>query len=62
MNRYKYAVSCIKISKFKQAEKALLGVQPGRQTKNLDAVPNGSFGLYLLGVIAEKNQKGVEAR
>jgi hypothetical protein len=25
MNKYKYAVSCIKISKFKEAEKALLG-------------------------------------
>lgn len=52
INRYKYAVSCVKISKFKEAEKALLGSEPGRQTKNLDAVPNGSYGLYLLGVIA----------
>lgn len=52
MNKYKYAVSCIKISKLKEAEKALLGPELGKQTKNLDVIPNGSFGLYLMGVIA----------
>lgn len=52
MNKYKYAVSCVKISKFKEAEKALLGNDHGKQQKNLDMVPNGSYGLYLLGVIA----------
>jgi len=57
MNKYKYAVSCIKISKFKEAEKALLGPELGKQNKNFDAIPNGSFGLYLMGVIAEKSQR-----
>lgn len=57
MNKYKYAVSCIKISKFKEAEKALLGPELGKQNKNFDVIPNGSFGLYLLGVIAEKSQR-----
>ena len=49
MNRYKFAVSCSKINKYKEAEKALLGdISKGR---NLDTVANGSYGLYLLGVV-----------
>lgn len=62
MNRYKYAVSCVKISKFKEAEKALLGSQLGKNPKNFDVVPNGSHGLYLMGVIAEKSQRNVDAK
>ena len=49
-NRYKFAVSCNKIHKFKEAEKALLGYEPGK-AKNYDNVANGSYGLYLLGVV-----------
>lgn len=61
-NKYKYALSCTKISKFKEAEKALLGSELGRPHKNLDVIPNGSYGLYLMGVIAEKTQRCGEAK
>jgi len=56
-NRYKYALSCTKISKFKEAEKALVGSEIGKASKNLDLIPNGSYGLYLMGVVAEKSQR-----
>lgn len=61
-NRYKFAVSAIKISKFKEAEKALLGAEFGKTNKNYDSVPNGSYGLYLLGVITEKSHRYGEAK
>ena len=61
-NRYKYALSCVKISKFKEAEKALLGAELGKANKNLDVVPNGSYGLFLLGVVTEKTQRCAEAK
>ncbi len=57
MNRYKFAVSCVKISKFKEAEKMLFGGEIGKQNKNLDVIPNGSYGMYLMGVVAEKSQR-----
>ncbi len=50
-NRYKFALSCLKINKLKDAEKALVGPDPKNGVKNYDAIPNGSYGLYLLGVI-----------
>jgi len=50
-NRYKFALSCMKTNKFKDGEKALLGASANQTQKNYDAIPNGSFGLYLLGVI-----------
>ena len=53
-NRYKYAVSCVKIGKFKDAERALLGSDLQKISNRFDNVPNGSFGLNLLGVISEK--------
>ena len=61
-NRYKFALSCVKISKFKEAEKALLGTELGKPHKNLDTVPNGCYGLYLLGIITEKTQRCGEAK
>jgi len=50
-------LSCTKISKFKEAEKALLGSEIGKPSKNFDLIPNGSYGLYLMGVVAEKSQR-----
>ena len=61
-NRYKFALSCVKISKFKEAEKALLGSEIGKPHKNLDSVPNGCYGLFLLGVVTEKTQRCGEAK
>ena len=49
MNRYKFAVSCSKISKYREAERALTG--EASRNRSLDGVANGSYGLYLLGVV-----------
>ena len=61
-NRYKFALSCLKINKFKDGEKALLGEEAAKTNKNFDVIPNGSFGLYLLGVITEKQQRYSDAK
>lgn len=61
INRYKFAVSCNKIHKFKEAERALLGTDPGKG-KNYDNVANGSYGLYLLGVVCEKQTRFADAK
>lgn len=60
-NRYKFAVSCIKINKYKEAEKALLGSET-MKIKNYDNVANGSYGLYLLGVVCEKQTRYADAK
>lgn len=62
MNRYKFALCCSKINKYKEAEKALLGGSDQSKTKNYDLVANGSYGLYLLGVICEKQTRYSDAR
>jgi hypothetical protein len=51
MNRYKFALSCSKINKYKDAERALLGNSDLVKTKSYDNIANGSYGLYLLGVV-----------
>jgi hypothetical protein len=56
-NRYKFALSCMKTNKFKDGEKALLGAEASKTPKSYDAIPNGSYGLYLLGVITEKDHR-----
>lgn len=61
MNRYKFAISCIKINKYKEAEKALLGTET-MKIKNYDNVANGSYGLYLLGVVCEKQTRYADAK
>jgi len=70
-NRYKFANVCIKLNKFKEAERALmpshfadfLSNKYGNQGAfRLDNVPNGSYGIYLLGLIHEKQQKHAEAK
>lgn len=35
----------------------MLGSEFGKPNKNYDLIPNGSYGLYLLGVITEKRQR-----
>ena len=62
-NRYKLAVACVRMNKLKEAEKALLG--PNLYdflSSKINNVPNGSFGVYLLGLINEKQQKFQEAK
>jgi len=54
LNRYKFALCCSKINKYKEAEKALLGGSDQSKTK--------SYGLYLLGVICEKQTRYSDAR
>ena len=67
-NRYKLAVACVRMNKLKEAEKALLGpnlydfLSSKINSGNLNNVPNGSFGIYLLGLINEKQQKFQEAK
>lgn len=62
MNRYKYALSCSKINKYKEAQKALLGPADQSKIKNYDSVANGSYGLYLLGVVCEKQTRYADAK
>lgn len=56
--RYLHAQVCIKMNKFLEAEKALLteaNLKKNILSKDVEnAIPNGSAGFYLLGVIAEK--------
>jgi len=61
MNRYKFAISCIKINKYKEAERALLGSET-LKIKNYDNVANGSYGLYLLAVVCEKQTRYADAK
>ena len=52
----------MKTNKFKDGEKALLGAEATKTDKDFSAIPNGSFGLYLLGVITEKDHRYTEAK
>lgn len=67
-NRFKLAVACVRMNKLKEAEKALLGpnlydfLSSKINNGNINNVPNGSYGVYLLGLINEKQQKFQEAK
>ena len=68
-NRYKFALTCFKLNKLKEAEKALSTPYELSGSKYLfnysvspENVPNGSYGLYLLGLINEKLQKYTDAK
>jgi len=67
-NRYKFALVCLKLNKLKEAERALASSASSGNNKYLleitkpENVPNGSHGLYLLGLISEKLQKQNEAK
>ena len=67
-NRYKFALTCMKLNKFQEAEKALLNKRQARplqqhetQAQALSQVPNGAAGLYLLGQVYERQIKRREA-
>lgn len=65
-NRYKFALTCVKLNKLNEAEKALLNRKNQRplqqQDQNLlSQVPNGAAGLYLLGHVAERQSRRKEA-
>ena len=57
-NRYKLALTCMKLDKLAEAEKVLMD-QPNTRTnyimesENLKKVPNGAAGLFLLGRVRE---------
>ena len=58
-SRYKFALACIKLKKNKEGEKALLGdIQSIKFNvpiqQQIDKIPNGAYGLYLLGLIYER--------
>ena len=65
-NRYKLAMACLKLNKLKEAEKALMpshfadflsNKYSNQGAYRMENVPNGSYGIYLLGLINEKPQK-----
>ena len=60
-SRYLFAVACIALGKFSEAERALLPVsymQPQSMTTEIvDQIPGGAAGLYLLGVICRKEHR-----
>ena len=74
-NRYKFALTCIKLGKYEDAEMALTGArlpnQRGRQGSvvfgrhlNLEenkSIPNGAGGYYYLGFVCERQGKIPEA-
>ena len=65
MARYKFAVSCMRINKLKDGERALNppeNIPRSLHNKAEAPVPNGSYGLYLLGAINERQQKYEEAK
>lgn len=58
-NRYKFALTCMKLNKLQEAEKALLGKKSVKGNTEADKnllsnVPNGAAGIYLLGQICER--------
>ena len=63
--RYLFALICIKLNKFIDAEKSLLTGQfytKGLNNKEIEKViPNGASGYYLLGIILEKMSRKPEA-
>jgi anaphase-promoting complex subunit 3 len=67
VNRYKFALTCIKLNKLVEAERALLGSLQIRglvsldQSKQFQNVPNGAAGLYMLGSVREALSKRSDA-
>jgi len=56
LNRYKFAMICIKLQKYSEAEKALIG-----HSGEGDEVAGGAAGYYLLGIISQKQGKQKQA-
>lgn len=64
MNKYKFALTCMKLNKYNEAEKALLhgkanmpsmGSQDFRNL--ISMTPNGAYGLFVFASILERNGK-----
>jgi anaphase-promoting complex subunit 3 len=65
-NRYKLALTCIKLNRLADAEKVLLDQNNIRALSLMDPeqlkkVPNGAAGLFLLGQVRELQSKWKEA-
>lgn len=65
-NRYKMALTCLKLNRHAEAEKVLLDQSNIRSLslhdpEQLKKVPNGAAGLYLLGQVRELQSKQDEA-
>ena len=65
-NRYKLALTCMKLDRPNEAEKFLLDPAHNRtfglmDQDNLKKVPNGAAGLFLLGQVRELQQKTKDA-
>ena len=63
-NRYLFALACISLGKFSEAERALITPSKAKafqarttQLKDLESVPGGAAGLYLLGIVSRKEQR-----
>lgn len=67
-NRYKLALTCMKLNKMQEAERVLLNKKNFKQQQQFDIntvlnqVPNGAAGIYLLGQICEKQAKKKDAK
>ena len=62
-NRYLFALSCIKLGKLNEAERALLPSAAAELSgsksplKDSSSIPGGAAGYYLLGIICRKEQR-----
>jgi anaphase-promoting complex subunit 3 len=63
-NRYLFALSCISLGKLNEAERALLSPVTAKiflsktvSLRDLESVPGGAAGLYLLGMVCRKEQR-----
>ena len=54
IGRYKFAIACQKLKKYKEGEKCLL--------KSSQVPPNGGYGYHLLAQLCEKQRKYQEAQ
>lgn len=59
-NRYLFALACLKLNKAKEAEKSLTSER--KEGGKYDHVPNGSYGVFLLGQAYEKLHFFTEAK
>lgn len=61
-NKYKFALTCIKLNKLAEAERTLLGKirRSSSIEERISNVPNGAAGLYLLGLVYELQSKSVK--
>ena len=62
-NRYLFALSCIRLGKLNEGERALLSQIAAKSSgskspmKDVSSIPGGAAGYYLLGIICRKEQR-----